>query len=247
MSVASSPVGVKVTCRPPSRTETSSRRDARSYRPARRPRPGTPASCTAGCGHGGMRTPARDPNTSVNTARYRDPDCPELVSRQAATLACGSIRRYADWPTVSPSCPMIARPSHRSTRQPSPMAAPGDAKSGITVRGCCMAVTEASLSSRLPSGVSPPSRWNRAKASRSCGAAVIRPAGPTLRGSPQTRTRAPPRRCPTAARCKIASSGRVTVWASSSGMHSRSASESSHDRPSSTSIIRPSRTQPLLQ
>lgn len=119
--------------------------------------------------------------------------------------------------------------------------------SGIAVRGCCMAVTDASLSSRLPSGASPPSRWNRANVSRSRAEAVIRPAGPTLRGSPQNRTRAPPARCPTAARYKIASSASVTVWVSSSGSHSRSRSETSHERPSSTSMIRPSRTQPLLQ
>jgi len=91
------------------------------------------------------------------------------------------------------------------------MAAPGVLMSGIAARGCCMAVTDASLSSRLPSGARPPSRWNRANVSRSCGAAVIRQAGPTLRGSPQDRTGTPPRRCPTATRCLIASSGRVTV------------------------------------
>ena len=35
------------------------------------------------------------------------------------------------------------------------MADPGALKSGITARGCCMAATDASLSSRLPSGGEP--------------------------------------------------------------------------------------------
>jgi hypothetical protein len=40
-----------------------------------------------------MVTPVRSPNTSLKTSRYKDSDSAELVSKQAAIPASGSIRR----------------------------------------------------------------------------------------------------------------------------------------------------------
>ena len=54
---------------------------------------GAPGTRVAGPGLASISTPARLPNTSVNTARKSDFDSAELVSRQTATRASGSIRR----------------------------------------------------------------------------------------------------------------------------------------------------------
>src|SRR3954449_10193577 len=76
---------------------------------------------------------------------------------------------------ASPSCPMTGRPPQRFSRQPSPTAAPGAAKSGIAAPAVCMAATDAWLTTRLPSAVTPPSRCRRVKVSRSPAVELIRP------------------------------------------------------------------------
>ena len=122
--------------------------------------------------------------------------------------------------------------------------------SGRSAWCAVMAAADSSESTRVPSAARPPVRCRRAKASTSATVEVIRPAGPTERSSPQTGlgTCSPSTSTwPTAAECRIASSGSVTVRASPSGVNSRSRIAWSQVVPVSFSITRPSSEKPELQ
>src|SRR5260370_6377486 len=84
---------------------------------------------------------------------------------------------------------MIVRSPQRLSRQPRPIAEPGAENSGIAAYGACMAATEASLSSLLPSVVTPPSICRRGKGITSAAAGGVQPA-----------RAAAPRQAPTPAR-----------------------------------------------
>jgi hypothetical protein len=82
--------------------------------------------------------------------------------------------------------------------------------------------------------------------------ALISPAGPAERGIIQVVTgrwasSGSCWMCPTATRCRIASSGSVEVCVSPSGSMSRSRSTASQVLPVSTSMTRPAREKPELQ
>ncbi len=124
--------------------------------------------------------------------------------------------------------------------------------SGTSACRSVIAAALCSLSSRVPSGASPPVRCSRANASTSPTVELIRPAGPADRGSPQAagaRSSSSPGSpmCPTAARCSSASSGSVPVCSRPSGVTSRSRIASSHVPPVTCSITRPASERPELQ
>ena len=122
--------------------------------------------------------------------------------------------------------------------------------SGRSASWAVMAAAESSESTRVPSAARPPARCRRANASTSATVEVTSPAGPTERISPHVGlgTCSPSTSMwPTAAECRSASSGSVTVLASPSGVNSRSRIAWSQVVPVSFSITRPRSEKPELQ
>lgn len=177
---------------------------------------------------------------------------PPLQNTTMTTPSSGSTWNQALFPTVVPPCQKRRWPSHSSRIQPRPHCGDSASASPRSAWTCAISSTDSGLSTFVPATPSPPRRKERPKSSRSSTLLLMMPAGPTERGSAVvgagTQSFDPVSRVwPCWYRWLMICSGSVKNWCRSRRWLMRAWTEASQVRPSSSSMIRPSTTQPELQ